>query len=332
MKDQQSMDEKQRIYADWKTLVNKAFVQATHDPLTGLPNRALFYDRLQVAISESVRHHEIMAVMFVDLDHFKKINDEWGHDVGDQVLVSQGMRLSKVLRTEDTLARLGGDEFVILVRRLRSIEEAEVVATRVMKTLDHPFYKPLPIKESLPVVTASVGMSFCPFDGEDLPTLLRCADEAMYRVKKKGGAGFEFYNRPISLKSGSGPDFQKGSPKILIIDDDVDFYFILQKVFQGHGYECCSATGVDEALHEIGTVAPDLVILDLGFKGPSGLSFLEKLTHSLRNGQKIPPVLVMSGYEDPELIEIVTTLGASGFLSKMTASRDVLAAVQNLLH
>jgi diguanylate cyclase (GGDEF)-like protein len=162
---------------------------ATHDTLTGLPNRALLADRLEQAVARSDRHSTRFAVMVVDLDRFKAINDSLGHLAGDELLKEVAQRLSALLRRDDTLARLGGDEFVLLLNDISGPQDAEAVARKVLTQVA------LPTKLSgLEVhVSPSVGVCMCPDDGSDVETLLQHADAAMYHAKKKGRNTYSFF-------------------------------------------------------------------------------------------------------------------------------------------
>lgn len=162
---------------------------ATHDSLTGLPNRVLLADRMGQAIARAIRRELQFAVLVVDLDRFKSINDSLGHIAGDELLQEVARRLSSLLRKEDTLARLGGDEFVLVIHDVSTPQDAEVVARKVLSQVA------LPVKlAGLDVhVSPSVGIALCPNDGVDSETLLQHADAAMYHAKKKGRNTFQFF-------------------------------------------------------------------------------------------------------------------------------------------
>ncbi|HAA44418.1 MAG: hypothetical protein XD36_2405 [Halomonas sp. 54_146] len=161
---------------------------ATHDALTGLPNRTLFQDRLQVAIAHSRRNNQVSALMFLDLDNFKSINDTLGHDVGDELLIQVAGRLRELVREMDTVARLGGDEFTIIVTDT-TIEGAEQVAKRIVESLAKPFE----VRRHSLFVTSSIGLAFCPDDSDDVAGLTKAADTAMYRAKENGRDRFEVF-------------------------------------------------------------------------------------------------------------------------------------------
>ena len=170
---------------------------AQHDVLTGLPNRALFLDRLQQALARARWHDRCVAVMFIDLDRFKHINDSLGHHIGDRLLIELGGRLEYNLRDGDTVAHFGGDEFVILLTDLASEHDVPPIARKTLSTLEHPFV----IDGRELYVTGSIGVSLYPNDGADPITLLKNADAAMYRAKDSGKNNFQFYSAELSAKA-----------------------------------------------------------------------------------------------------------------------------------
>jgi diguanylate cyclase (GGDEF)-like protein/PAS domain S-box-containing protein len=162
---------------------------AQHDALTGLPNRLLFRDRVNQSISQAQRTRQQVAVMFIDLDHFKDINDSLGHQVGDQLLRSVARRLQRCLRHGDTVARLGGDEFVVSLPALKDANEAMMIAGKVLETLRRIFV----VDRHELHVTGSIGVSLYPVNGEDAESLMRSADAAMYHAKEKGRDNYQFF-------------------------------------------------------------------------------------------------------------------------------------------
>jgi diguanylate cyclase (GGDEF)-like protein/PAS domain S-box-containing protein len=162
---------------------------AHHDPLTGLPNRLLFHDRLQHAMVRAARTSLQLAVLFIDLDRFKNVNDTLGHHVGDELLKQVAGSLSGCLREDDTLARLGGDEFIVLLEDVEGESGARMVAEKLMAL----FERPLHVAGNELFVTGSVGISLFPQDAADLNILIRNADVAMYQAKARGRNGFQFY-------------------------------------------------------------------------------------------------------------------------------------------
>lgn len=163
---------------------------AYHDSLTGLPNRRLLIDRLDMAFAHAKRHQMTMALMFLDLDRFKMINDMLGHDVGDKVLVEVSARIKKSLREEDTVARLGGDEFVLLLPHIEQPEGIGKVAERICRILSQPIV----VGTGEFHVTASIGIALFPQDGKDIDSLLKSADTALYKAKELGRNTHQFYS------------------------------------------------------------------------------------------------------------------------------------------
>lgn len=163
---------------------------ALHDALTGLPNRVLLLDRLNQTLARVKRHQDFAAVMFIDLDGFKPINDTFGHECGDEVLKVTAQRLQEVLRSDDTAARIGGDEFVMVLGELKNGLHAGLTGTRTIKAITQP----IAWEGRTVSVSASLGISVAPTDGTDPETLLKKADEAMYVAKKSGKNGYSFFN------------------------------------------------------------------------------------------------------------------------------------------
>lgn len=162
---------------------------AHHDSLTSLPNRLQFQMQLEHGVAYARRHESLLAVLFVDIDHFKTINDTLGHDAGDQVLVQFAQRLRQCVREVDTVARQGGDEFIVLLTELRTGTDAQQVAEKIMKAIAEPFV----INGALMHVSASIGVAVYPDDDEDIETLIEKADLAMYAAKQRGkGASLRF--------------------------------------------------------------------------------------------------------------------------------------------
>lgn len=168
---------------------------AYYDALTGLPNRRLLEDRLEHAIRHAHRKQQMLAVMFIDLDHFKAVNDTHGHAVGDLLLTEVSRRLKSCLREDDTLARLGGDEFIVLLPELDSVDHARRVASRLIEVNARPYRH----GDALLPVGSSIGISLYPLDGEEAEPLMQAADEAMYLAKAAGRNRFRL----------SGPDSEQ---------------------------------------------------------------------------------------------------------------------------
>ncbi len=182
----------------------KLAFQAIHDPLTELPNRILFNDRLTLALTAAARRKQMIAVLMLDLDHFKEVNDTLGHAAGDLLLKSVGNRLFKLLRKSDTIARIGGDEFIVLLPDILRVEMAVRVAGRIQRALK----RALNVGERKIPVSASIGIAVYPGDGENAETLTRNADIAMYAAKEAGRNTYRLYSRIPSLvaRPGGGPE------------------------------------------------------------------------------------------------------------------------------
>ncbi len=163
---------------------------ATHDSLTGLTNRTLFIDRLNHALARAERNQRLAAVMFIDLDGFKSVNDTYGHELGDRMLRSVAKRLGSCVRQTDTLARFGGDEFAVLIEELSDLNGAMIVAENIVTALSRPFV--LGTEEVS--ISGSIGISLYPIDGGTGEMLLRKADVAMYRAKTQGKNNYQFHS------------------------------------------------------------------------------------------------------------------------------------------
>ncbi|MDD2357490.1 MAG: diguanylate cyclase [Thiovulaceae bacterium] len=160
--------------------------QANYDILTQLPNRQLFADRLEHEIKMSHRTNLSLALLFIDLDFFKSVNDTMGHDVGDLLLVAVAKRLSAVVRESDTVARMGGDEFTAILPQINSVNDAKRVVVAIVETLSRPF----DLNGEIITISASIGISIYPQDAQDSKELMTKADKAMYHVKQQGRNGF----------------------------------------------------------------------------------------------------------------------------------------------
>ncbi len=173
--------------------------QAHHDALTGLPNRTLFQDRLLMALNHAQRHHQKVAVLFLDLDNFKNVNDSLGHACGDLLLKEIASRLALTVREEDSIARLGGDEFTVILAEAGTLE-VEGVA-RIAKRIIDEINMPIMLQDHELFVGASIGISIYPDDGTDPAILTKCADMAMYRAKEHGRNNFQFFTPGLEAKA-----------------------------------------------------------------------------------------------------------------------------------
>lgn len=167
---------------------------ALHDPLTDLPNRALLRERMRQSLARAKRHHGQFAVLFVDLDDFKSVNDRYGHGVGDDVLCALAGNLLQNVRDEDTVARIGGDEFVVLSDHVRDDASAKIAADRIQAAVSTPVVVNSPRADKIHIqVTCSIGIALCPRDGDALDELIDRADAAMYGAKRAGKDTARFF-------------------------------------------------------------------------------------------------------------------------------------------
>lgn len=170
--------------------------QAFHDSLTSLPNRSLFQKQLNYALVDAQSNNRAIAVMFLDIDHFKNINDTLGHSIGDQLLKSFAERLKSGLRSSDIISRWGGDEFTILIPEINQVEDVSNLAERILKALEEP----IQLLEHQLHIKSSIGIALYPEHGEDSETLLKNADTALYRAKREGRNHYQFYTQQMSSK------------------------------------------------------------------------------------------------------------------------------------
>ena len=190
-----------------------------HDALTGLPNRVLFDDRLDVALAQARRSGESLAVMFLDLDRFKNVNDTLGHDAGNQLLRGAAVRLRRLLREEDTVARWGGDEFTVLLPNIAGAGDAETVAAKIL----HSFTEPFQVQGRRIRSNVSVGVAVFPQDGADRDTLLKNADTAMYRAKAQRGS-YQLYTAAMSARTQIKVSLEAGLQRAIERDELIVHY------------------------------------------------------------------------------------------------------------
>ncbi|WP_353572480.1 EAL domain-containing protein [Candidatus Albibeggiatoa sp. nov. BB20] len=170
---------------------------AHYDDLTGLPNRTLFYERVERALFLAKEHNYKIAVVFLDLDHFKYVNDTWGHAVGDLLLKDASKRIVQCVRKNDTVARLGGDEFTAVLDHIDNSETAATVGQRILDSLRPPFH----LNGHETFISSSIGISIYPSDGKDVETLLKHADIAMYRAKDQGKDNYQFFTAQMNVEA-----------------------------------------------------------------------------------------------------------------------------------
>ena len=169
---------------------------AHYDSLTGLPNRTLLADRMKIAIGNAARYSKRLALLFVDLDRFKLVNDSLGHEIGDKLLKVAAERMQSTIRHIDTISRLGGDEFIVLLSQIVAAEDAARVAEKLIAAVSQPYR----IEEHELLLTASVGISIYPDSGTEANSLLRNADASMYSAKEAGRNRYRFYSEDLTSR------------------------------------------------------------------------------------------------------------------------------------
>jgi diguanylate cyclase (GGDEF)-like protein len=290
---------------------------AYHDALTTLPNRLLFQDRLSQAVAQTRRQRGGLAVLFLDLDRFKVINDSLGHTVGDRLIREVAQRLRGAVREEDTVARLGGDEFTLLLPDVAKAVPAARVARKVLDVVKAPYV--LDGRELY--VTASMGISLFPDDGQDAETLVKNADTAMYRAKEQGRDGYQLYTPAMNATALERLNLESGLRKALANDQLVLYYQPIFDIFRGrvHGLEA-----VLRWRHpELGMVAPaEFVPLAevTGLLGPIGAWVMRTAAAQARAWQRaghedltVAVNLSARQFQEPDLVAQVTeALEASG--------------------
>lgn len=224
--------------------------QASHDALTDLPNRLLFQDRTAQAIAQASRHQEGFAMMFMDLDRFKLVNDSLSHAIGDALLQAVATRLSSLLRKVDTLARVGGDEFVMIIPELNQEGAVVNVAQKILNAFEDPFT----LSNHQLSIKPSIGISIYPDDGTSISTLLRHADLAMYHAKEQGGNQFKFYTPSLNQHSKHKLTREIALRKAL---QNKEFYLVYQPQFDLNTKEVLSVEALIRWQHPmLGEILP----------------------------------------------------------------------------
>ena len=238
-----------------KQAEEKIHYQANYDSLTGLPNRQLFQDRLRSAIASAKRNGAQLALLFIDLDRFKEVNDSAGHAAGDKLLIQVAKRLKECIRESDTLARLGGDEFTVILNNLSKNHDVEAISRTMLELLERPFCLGGGIDA---VISASIGIALYPTDGADDGTLVKNADAAMYRVKETGRNGFEFFAAEMNREAGMRQQFKSAFKNSL---EKGEFKVVFQPVWRLSDGKITSAEALVRWYNPIlGHVPPDQFI------------------------------------------------------------------------
>lgn len=223
---------------------------AHHDVLTGLPNRQLFYDRLTQALASASRHHTLVALLFIDLDRFKPINDTFGHPLGDRLLQAVAKRLHGCLRKSDTVARLGGDEFIVILTEVSQAQDVAMVAQKILETLSRVYL----LDDQELRISCSIGISIYPQDGQEIETLLKNADAAVYAAKEVRHT-YQFYAPEMNTLTRKRAGMETMLLKALERDELVLHYQPRIELATG------SITGMEALLRwqhpEFGLIAPD---------------------------------------------------------------------------
>ena len=259
-----------------KLLENKLQQQAELDELTSLPNRTLFHDRLTQAITMANRTHTECVLMFLDLDHFKQVNDTMGHKVGDRLLQEAAKRIMACIRDTDTVARLGGDEFTIILPKLTHHFYVEFVARRIIEEISKPFH----FAEGEAEISCSVGITIFPNDATDIEHMIKNADTAMYYAKDAGRAAFRFFEEEMTANAMKRMDMEKALKQALEKDEFVIHY--QPKVEPGSGKTLGMEALVRWQRPNVGMVSPGEFIPvaeQTGLIVPIGARVLELACH-----------------------------------------------------
>lgn len=286
--------------------------QALHDLLTGLPNRLLFNELLSKTLSNATRNSESLAVIFLDLDRFKVINDTLGHTLGDQLLQSVAQRLQDLLRCGDTIARWGGDEFTILLPRVTDIEEVTQVAYRILQALENAFH----LQGHELYVSASLGIALLDRNSPDAETLIQHADAALYYAKDKGRNNYQFYSVSLSAKN----------PELLTLEKSLRYALERNELRLYYQPRVNIATGEITSMEallrwqhpEMGLVAPSVFIPlaeESGLIIPVGEWVLRTACSQNKTWQDagFPPIMIavnlsLKQFRQPKLVEIIATV------------------------
>jgi diguanylate cyclase (GGDEF)-like protein/PAS domain S-box-containing protein len=310
--------------------------QAYYDALTGLPNRLLFRDRVVNAIAQAQRNRRGVAVMYLDLDHFKLVNDGLGHSLGDALLSEVAARLQSCVRASDTISRLGGDEFTILLIDTSSSEAIAGVARKILQSFAHPFR----VEGHELFVTASIGISIFPGDGEEVETLLKCADSAMYRAKELGRNQAQMFTASMNERYGRRLALEQSLHHALERDELVVHY---QPIFDRNRKKIVSLEALVRWDHpERGLVQPTEFIAlaeETGLIVPIGEWVLRRVCHDSRSWRAagLPPMRVGVNIAAPQFQQLSFALVVGSILREYACDPALIeleitetVAVQNI--
>ena len=254
-----------------------------HDTLTGLPNRTLLLDRLESACLRAERNKTMLALLMVDIDNLKLINEALGHKNGDKIIQSVASRLSKTIRNTDTLSRSGGDEFILIIENIQHLEDAGLMAAKFSRTIEHK----LTIMDQEIHIKASIGLSLYPEDGKDIGNLLSHADAALYRAKKQGGNLYEFYSPDLGKEAHRRLKLENSLRQAIEADDLIVYYQPKVNLVNGQ------AEGMEALVRwkhpEHGIIPPDEFIPiaeETGLIIPLGEMVIEKACRQFKQWQR----------------------------------------------
>jgi diguanylate cyclase (GGDEF)-like protein/PAS domain S-box-containing protein len=310
--------------------------QAYYDALTGLPNRLLFRDRVVNAIAQAERNRRGVAVMYLDLDHFKLVNDSLGHSLGDALLSEVAARLQSCVRASDTISRLGGDEFTILLIDTSSSESIAGVARKILQSFAHP----IRVEAHELFVTASIGISIFPGDGDDVETLLRCADSAMYRAKELGRNQAQMFTASMNERYGRRLALEQSLHHALE-RDELELHY--QPIFDRNRKKIVSLEALVRWNHpDRGLVQPAEFIglaEETGLIVPIGEWVLRRVCHDSRAWRTsgLPPMRIGVNISAPQFQQLSFALVVGSILREYSCDPALLeleitetVAVQNI--
>ncbi len=276
---------------------------AFYDPLTHLPNRTLFFDRFTQALAHAKRSNSIVALLSMDLDRFKKVNDSLGHDVGDLLLKEVSERFKGFLRSGDTVARLGGDEFAIILSDNSTAYNVSIVAQKIIDTISEPFH----LKDYTCSVGTSIGIAVYPSDGNDIEHLTKSADIAMYHAKNEGRNNYQFYSENLNVNTIERLAFENELHKAI---DNKEFILFYQPVFEPHRKKIVSMEALIRWQHPSrGLLQPgDFIPLaeETGYIKKIGIWVAQRACKQIKEWQK-------AGYKD---IRVAINVSAQQFSQK----------------